>query len=138
MNPETSGHAGLDQASTGELVKRLSVQLSELVRGELELARAELAAKGKRAGAGAGLAGVAGVLALLGLGALIAAAIAALALVWPVWLAALVVGVCVLAVAGVLALAGRAQLKRATPPAPEGAVRSVREDVEAVKGAVRR
>src|SRR4051794_9535834 len=66
-------------ASTGELVKRLSTQLSELVRGELELARAELTEKGKRAGAGAGLAGAGGVVALFGVGALIAAAIAGLA-----------------------------------------------------------
>lgn len=41
----------------GELVSRLSSQVTELVRGELELARTELATKGKRAGVGAGLAG---------------------------------------------------------------------------------
>jgi len=37
--------------------------VSALVRGELELAKAELAEKGKRAGVGAGLAGAAGLLA---------------------------------------------------------------------------
>jgi uncharacterized membrane protein YqjE len=138
MNPETTPAAGPDQVSTGELVKRLSTQVTELVRGELELARTELAEKGKRAGKGAGLAGAGGVVALYGVGALIAAAVAALALVWPVWLAALVVGIVVLAVAGVLALAGRSQLKQAVPPAPEQATRGVREDVEVVKEAVRR
>ena len=54
--------------------------MSDLVRGELELARTELTAKGKRVGVGAGLAGASGVLALYGLGVLIAAAVAALAL----------------------------------------------------------
>ena len=102
MDPETrKPPSGLEGMPTGELVNRLAAQVSELVRGELELARTELTAKGKRVGAGAGLAGAGGVVALYGLGALIAAAIAALALVWPVWLAALVVGVVVLVVAGV-------------------------------------
>jgi K+-sensing histidine kinase KdpD len=42
-------------ASASELVKQLSDQTSRLVRQELELLRAELAIKGKQAGAGAGL-----------------------------------------------------------------------------------
>jgi uncharacterized membrane protein YqjE len=134
----TKPPTGVEEVPTGELVNRLANQVSALVRGELELARTELTAKGKRLGAGAGLAGVGGVIALYGLGALIAAAIAALALVWPVWLAALVIGVVVLIVAGVLALAGRSQLKRATPPAPEHTVQSVRDDVTTVREAVRR
>jgi uncharacterized membrane protein YqjE len=124
--------------STGELVQRLSTQLSELVRGELELARAELTAKGKRAGAGAGLAGAGGVVALFGVGALIAAAIAGLATVLDVWLAALIIGVVLLVVAGVLALAGRSQLQKATPATPERTVHEVQLDVETVKEAVRR
>ena len=128
----------LSSASTGELVQRLSAQLSELVRRELDLARTELATKGKRAGAGAGLAGAGGVVALYGVGALIASAIAALALVVPVWLSALIVGVVLLLVAGVLALVGRRRLREATPPVPEQAVRGVQDDVAAVKNAVHR
>lgn len=138
MNPETRRPDEVEQLPTGELVSRLASQVSELVRGEIQLARTELAEKGKRAGAGAGLAGAGGVVALYGVGALIAAAIAALSLAWPVWLAALVVGVVVLLVAGALALAGRSQLKKATPPAPENTVQSVKDDVAAVREAVRR
>jgi MFS family permease len=128
----------LSSASTGELVQRLSAQLSELVRRELDLARTELATKGKRAGAGAGLAGAGGVVALYGVGALIASAIAGLATVVPVWLSALIVGVVLLLVAGVLALVGRSRLREATPPVPEQAVRGVQDDVAAVKNAVHR
>ena len=128
----------LSTASTGELVQRLSAQLSELVRRELDLARTELATKGKRAGAGAGLAGAGGVVALFGVGALIASAIAGLATVVPVWLSALIVGVVLLLVAGVLALVGRSRLREATPPVPEQAVRGIQDDVAAVKNAVRR
>jgi MFS family permease len=135
----TNGHGSdPNDASTGELVKLLSTQLSELVRGELELARAEMTAKGKRAGAGAGLAGAGGVVALFGVGALVAAAIAGLATVVPVWLSAIIVGVVLLLVAGLLAIVGRNQLKRAAPPVPERAVQGVQRDVETVKEAVQR
>ena len=128
----------LSDVSTGELVGRLSAQLSELFRRELELARTELTAKGKRAGAGAGLAGAGGVVALYGVGALVAAAVAGLATVIPVWLSALIVGVVLLVVAGVLALAGRGRLRQATPPVPEQAVQGVQDDVSAVRNAVHR
>lgn len=126
------------ELSTGELMTRLTTQVSELVRGELELAKTELAAKGKRAGVGAGLAGAGGVVALFGVGALVAAAIAALALVLPVWAAALIVGAVLLIVAGTLALLGRNNLRRAVPPMPERAVESVQRDVAAVKEAAHR
>lgn len=124
--------------STGELVTRLSTQLSGLIRGELELARTELAVKGKRAGAGAGLAGAGGVVALFGAGALVAAAIAGLATVLSVWLSALLIGVLLLIIAGLLAIVGRNQLRRAAPPVPERAVDSVQRDVRTVKEAVQR
>jgi hypothetical protein len=137
--PDAAATTGdLSNISTGELVRRLSTQLSELFRRELELARTELAAKGKRAGAGAGLAGAGGVVALFGVGALVAAAVAGLATVVPVWLSALIVGVVLLLVAGVLALAGRARLQKAAPPVPEQAVRGVQSDVSAVRNAVHR
>jgi uncharacterized membrane protein YqjE len=125
-------------ATTGELVTRLSTQISELVRGELALAKAELAQKGKRAGIGAGLAGTAGVLALYGVGALVATVIAALALVLPVWAAALIVAVVIFIVAGVLGLLGKNQIQRATPPVPENTVESVKRDVATVSERIKR
>lgn len=56
----------------GELVSRLSTEMSSLVRGELELARLELTEKAKHTGKGAGAIGAAGLVALYGVGALIA------------------------------------------------------------------
>jgi uncharacterized membrane protein YqjE len=123
--------------STGELVTRLSEQMSTLVRDELALARAEMTEKAKRAGTGAGLLGGGGVLALYGVAGLITTAILGLSEVWAPWLAALVVTVVVFAVAGALALVGRAQVKQATPPLPERAKENVQADVETVKHAVR-
>ncbi|MFI5937609.1 phage holin family protein [Actinoplanes sp. NPDC051494] len=128
---------GHQEASTGDLVSRMSAQVSELVREELALARTEMVEKGKRAGTGAGLLGGAGVLALYGVGALLLTAGAALALVWPAWLAALTVTVLVFVIAGVAALLGRKQVQQAVPPAPTAAVDSTKQDVEAVKRAAR-
>ena len=125
-------------ATTGELATRLSTQISELVRGELALAKAELAEKGKRAGIGAGLAGAAGVLALYGVGALVATVIAVLALFLPVWAAALIVAVVIFIVAGVLGLLGKNQIQRATPPVPENTVASVKRDVATVQERIKR
>jgi hypothetical protein len=121
------------QASTAELVKQAAEQISRLVRDELALAKAEMTEKGKRAGLGVGLFGGVGVVAAYGLGALLVAVVLGLAEVMPAWLAALIVAVLLFAIAGGLALAGRAELKKAAPPMPEQAVRSVKADIDEVK-----
>jgi uncharacterized membrane protein YqjE len=117
----------------GELVQELSQQTAALVRQEMRLAQVELQEKGKHAGIGAGMFGGAGLVALYGAGVLIAAVIMLIATAVEAWIAALIVGVVLLAVAGVLALLGRKQVDRATPPKPERAMESVQDDVEHVK-----
>ena len=77
--------------SVAELMKQLSDQTATLVRQELDLAKAELAEKGKKAGLGAGMFGGASVFGMYALGALTACAILALALAVKGWLAALIV-----------------------------------------------
>ncbi|HEX7744352.1 MAG TPA: phage holin family protein [Micromonosporaceae bacterium] len=125
------------QPSTSELVQRATEQVTKLVRDELALARAELTEKGKHAGIGAGLFGGGGVLAFYGVGALVATGVLLLDLVLPAWLAALVVAVVLFAIAGILALIGRQQVKQAVPPMPTAAAESVRADVDAVSAAVK-
>ncbi|MFE6647022.1 phage holin family protein [Nocardioides sp. NPDC057772] len=120
-------------ASMGELVSRLSDEMSSLVRGELELARLELTEKAKHTGKGAGALGAAGLVALYGVGALIATAILALALVMDAWLAALLVGVVLLAIAGGIALFGKKQVSEGVPMKPERATENLKRDMEAVK-----
>jgi membrane protein len=127
------GRSDLRERPAAELVRDLSTQVSTLVRQELELARVELAAKGKEAGIGAGMFGGAGIMALYGVGALVAAAIIALGTAVAPWLAAVIVGVVLLAVAGVVALMGKSRAQRAVPPAPEQTVESVKEDVRYTK-----
>jgi uncharacterized membrane protein YqjE len=124
-------------ASVGELVSQATRQISELMHQELALAKVELVDKGKNAGRGAGLFGAAGTVAFYGGAALVGAMVAALAVVWPTWAAALVVGVVLLIVAGVLALIGRRQLRRAVPPTPEQAIESVKADAREIKDHLR-
>ena len=132
------GATGASDASVAELVKQLSDQSTRLARQEVELAKAELAVKGKRAGVGAGMFGGAGAFAFYGLGAVTAAAILALATAMAPWLAALIVAAVFGVIAGVLALQGKHKVQQATPPVPEEAVESVKEDVQWAKSRAQR
>src|ERR687896_1260749 len=123
----------LRERPTGELLKELSDSTTTLVRKEIELAKAELGEKGKKAGMGAGMFGGAGLLGVLALAALTTCIIAALDSAMELWLAALIVAVVYAAIAGVLALQGRNKVQEATPPLPEQATESVKEDVQWAK-----
>jgi uncharacterized membrane protein YqjE len=133
VTDDDRGQAALREQSVPELMRQLSDQTATLVRQELELAKAELAVKGKRAGIGAGMFGAAGVFGLYALGALTAAVILALSLAMKGWLAALIVTVVYGAIAAVLALAGKSNVSKGVPPVPEQTVQTVREDVEMAK-----
>lgn len=124
------GGPDLRDRSMGELLKQLSQETSTLVRQELDLAKAEMTAKGKQAGKGAGLFSAAGVLALGAFGALTACLIAALGTAMATWLAALIVAVVYGVIAAVLAKSGQAKIKQASPVAPERTVETLKEDVE--------
>jgi membrane protein len=122
-----------DERPVAELLKELSEQTSTLVHQELELAKLELAQKGKRAGIGAGMFGGASVVGAYAVGALTAAIVLLLATAVAGWLAALIVAATYGLLAGGLALAGRAQVQEAAPPVPQQATESVKEDVQWAK-----
>src|SRR3954447_25973391 len=117
------------QEPVGDLVQRASQQLTELVRGELRLAQAEMKEKGKRYGKGGGLFGGAGVVGFLMLQALVATAIAALAVPLPVWAAALIVTAVLGVIAAIMAMSGKKQVDQAAPPAPEQKIENVKAHV---------
>src|SRR3954451_2863537 len=129
----TRDGAASGERPVAELMRELSRQSTELMRQEVELAKAELREKGKAAGIGAGMFGAAGLIALFGVGALTACVILALATAMDAWLAALIVAVVYLAAAGVAALVGKGKVQEATPPAPEQAIASTKEDVQGTK-----
>jgi hypothetical protein len=121
------------ERSISELVKELSQQSSELARKEVELAKAEMEVKAKRLGIGAGAFGAAGLIGLFAFGALTATLILALDTGMAAWLAALIVTVVYAGTAGVLALLGKRKVDEGTPPVPERAIDTTKEDVEHVK-----
>ncbi|MGW6862208.1 phage holin family protein [Streptomyces xanthophaeus] len=126
------------EESVGDLVSQASRQISELVREEMQLARAEMAEKGKRFGVGGGLFGGAGLVGILAAQALVGAVIAALALLLPVWASALIIAALLAAVAAGMAAAGKKQIAKAGTPAPEQAIDSVKADVAEIKEAAHR
>jgi MFS family permease len=122
-----------DDQSISELVKQLTEQTQTLARKEVELAKAEISQKGKRLGIGAGAFGAAGVLGLFAFAALTATLILILATALDPWLGALIVAVVYGAVAAVLALTGKKQVETASPPVPERAIESTKQDIETAK-----
>jgi MFS family permease len=123
----------LEDRPIAELVRQLSDQTTTLVRREIELAKAEMTAKGKQVGIGAGAFGAAGLVGLYAVGAITACLILALSTAVAGWLAALIVGIVYAAVAGVLALVGKKKTEAGAPPVPERAISSTKEDVEWAK-----
>jgi MFS family permease len=132
-NDTTSNSSDLREKPIGDLLKQLSQETSTLVRQELDLAKAEMTEKGKKAGKGAGMFGGAGVAGLMALFALTLTAIFALDRAMDGWLAALIVTAVWGAIAGVLALTGKKKVQEATPAAPEQTVETIKEDVEWAK-----
>ena len=129
----TAERAELRERSTGDLVKDLSHQASLLVRKEIELAKVELAEKGRQAGIGvAALAGAA-IVALAALGALTAFLILALNEAMPSWAAALIVTVLWAAIGTALGLLGRQKLREMGYLVPEKTVDTLKEDLEWLK-----
>lgn len=124
---------GTEQASLSDLLQQLTDQSTRLARQEIELAKAEMAVKGKRIGIGASAFSIAGLLGLLALGTLTAAAVLGLATGMEGWLAALIVAVVYLLAAGAMALVGRSRVQAGTPPVPEQTMESVKEDIEETK-----
>ena len=124
---ETPPHRTL---STIELVRQIVQTGSLLVQKEVELARAELKADLQAHVLMAKRLAIAALLALLGINLLLVAVVFALARVMPGWLAALALGVLVLAVGGAVALAAW----RGRVSAPLAVTRKhVKEDLEWAK-----
>ncbi|MFJ8076407.1 phage holin family protein [Streptomyces sp. NPDC096176] len=131
-------HRDTSDEPVGALVSQASQQISQLIREEMQLARAEMTQKGKRFGRGGGLYGGAGLVAVLGLQALVATAIIALALVLPWWAAALIISAVLFLIAAILAAAGKKNIREATPPKPERAIDGLHRDVQEIKERVHR
>lgn len=121
------GRLAPQRVAAGDAARSVAEDASALVRAEIDLAKAELAASVGAKATGAGLLTGAGVMGWLGLQGLLVAAGFALALVVPGWAAALIVSVVLLAIGGVLAAIGKAKI--ATPVNLDTTKRNVQEDL---------
>lgn len=118
--------------SFGELLGQLANNSAALVRDEIALAKQELSEKVSSFRSGVITTAVGGVVALLGVLALIAAAIIGLAHYMDAGLAALIVGVVLALIGGMIAFSGIGRLKR-TSLKPEKTIETLEEDKEWLK-----
>ena len=110
--------AGVDETtSVGVLVQSAMADMSTLIRGEIELAKAEIGKSAKKAGISVGLFGAAGVLAAFaGIYLFVTIAEALTALGLPRWISYGIVTVFLLLLAGVAAMIGMRLLKKIEKP----------------------
>jgi hypothetical protein len=125
--PEVSGR------SVGELIGEVTTDLTNLMRQELDLAKAEVKQEVTTAGKAAGMLGAAGFAGYM------VALFASIALWWALangmdegW-AALVVAAIWAVVAAVLAVLGRSRLRQVNPK-PERTVQTLQQVPDALKG----
>ena len=123
-----------EERTLGQLVADAGRELSELVRYELALAKAELRGEVRKAGLAGGLFAVAGYLVFLAsILLVIAAGFGLVAAGLTPWLAFLVLAAALLLVTAVLALVARGRIRRMK--APERTLRSTRALAELKPGA---
>ncbi|MDQ6834102.1 MAG: phage holin family protein [Chloroflexota bacterium] len=122
-----------DERSLGELLGDLMQQTGTLVRQEMKLATTELSDKASRVGKDVGALAVGGAVAYAGFLALLAAIIIGLGqLGLPWWIAALIVGVVVVGIGGLMVQKGLTALKHQNMM-PQQTITSLKEDQTWVK-----
>jgi hypothetical protein len=122
-----------DDRSLGELFATLTQETGTLVRKEVELATTEMTQKASRVGRDIASIVIGGAVAYAGLLAILAAIIIGLGTVGiPWWLAALLVGLVVLAVGYFLIQRGRDALKQ-EDLAPRQTIETLKDDAEWAK-----
>ena len=124
---------GATERTLGQLVADATHDISSIMRGEIALAKAEIGADAKRAGAGAAMFAVAGLFAFLALILLlIAAAYGLVAAGLAPWLSFLIVAAVLLLVGTVLALVGKRAVSKIKGK-PERTIKNAQDTIAAIK-----
>jgi hypothetical protein len=118
--------------STRAILEDVLRDVTNIMRVEVRLARAEVKDDLRAAGRAAGMFGGAAVCALLVAGSLTTCVIAGLALIMPVWLAALLVAVILACMGGAFYAGGRSSMRQ-SKPALEETRQQVRSDYQWAK-----
>src|SRR6478672_7364798 len=135
VNDPTGTQAGSGsgaERTIGQLVADATHDVSTIVRSEIALAKAEIAADAKKAATGAGMFAAAGFVALLGLIFLFHTVVAVIAIWLPEWAGYLITTGLLFLVAAVLGLVGRNSMK-AMKGKPERAIKNAQDTVAALK-----
>lgn len=132
MRAGATAGQGEDTRSLAELIGGVVTNVQNIVRSEVQLAKTEMTEEAKTAGKGAAMLGAAALVGFYAIGLFLLTAVWALATQVDRWLAALIVGVVVAIVAGILAMVGKKRLEEFSPK-PEQTIESVKEDIEWVK-----
>lgn len=117
-----------------QLIGDIPTLVTDLVKGEIDQLKAEMIVKLKALGIGGGLLAGAALILLFMFGVLLTAAVLGLATVMPGWLAALLVALLLLIIAVIVGLIGYRKLKGGIPPVPQQTIRSLKRDIDTVKG----
>lgn len=127
------------ERTLGQLVSDASTDLSNIVKGELDLAKLEIKSDVQKAGKGGGMLAAAGVFALFMLGFLLTAAAWGISegLDWPNWAGFLIVAGVLALIAGILALVGLKSIKKVKGK-PERTIDNAQRTVAAIKPATKK
>jgi protein-S-isoprenylcysteine O-methyltransferase Ste14 len=130
VNDQTSQTS--PERTIGQLVADATHDVSTIVRSEIALAKAEIAADAKKAGAGAGMFAAAAFLALLGLIFLFHTIVAVIDIWLPEWAGYLITTGLLFLVAAILALLGRNSMK-AMKGKPERTIKNAQDTLSALR-----
>ncbi|WP_142848811.1 phage holin family protein [Telmatospirillum sp. J64-1] len=125
-----------DERSLGALFSDLTRETTTLFRKEVDLAKAEMSETLSRASSGLIGLVAGGLIAFIGIQVLVAAAVLGLALFMPWWVAALVVGLAVLAIGGIVLAVGLSNL-RARKLVPKRTITTMRDTTSWAKQQLR-
>lgn len=132
LGPELSARRARTDRSVAGLLSDLANETGTLLRQEIALFKAEIGEKLGSLGMGAGAIAAGGLVAFSGWLALIAAAILGLSNALAPWLAALIVGIVVIAIGAGLLFFGKSRLNADTL-VPRRTMNSLREDEEWIR-----
>jgi hypothetical protein len=121
-----------NQRSLPNVVDSMIGNLQEIVRSEIRLAKTEIKDEAMKMGRAVALLGAGLFLGLYALGFLLLAGVYALATAVSPWLAALIVGVVVLALCGMFVMMGKKALQRVHGK-PVKTIRTIKENVQWAK-----
>jgi len=124
---------GATERTLGQLVADATHDISSIMRSEIALAKAEIGADAKKAGAGAAMFAVAGFFAFLALILLlIAAAYGLVAAGLAPWLSFLIVAGVLLVVGAILAIVGKRAVTKINGK-PKRAIKNAQDTIAAIK-----